>query len=224
MTTKEFRDEFMVMYNSASFGAPDLNNYEVSLFLTQAVRDIVKELYSSFEYSEFSKRALNPLIRETALILLPATDYYKNVIAQEVILPNDIYFILQENIKISDDCIDVEVISEDLDNLNITMKNPFKRPSKRKVIRTEIGNNRVRLYSKVDITNYKIKYVKKYSPIIVSNFASDLDLLGTETIDGLSTLRTTELPVFLHDTIVKRAVILAIKSLRENNLKTQIEV
>lgn len=224
MTTKEFRDEFMVMYNSASFGAPDLNNYEVSLFLTQAVRDIVKELYSSFEYSEFSKRALNPLIRETALILLPATDYYKNVIAQEVVLPNDIYFILQENIKISDDCIDVEVISEDLDNLNITMKNPFKRPSKRKVIRTEIGNNRVRLYSKVDITNYKIKYVKKYSPIIVSNFASDLDLLGTETIDGLSTLRTTELPVFLHDTIVKRAVILAVKSLRENNLKTQIEV
>ena len=225
MTLQEFNDEFDIMYNSASYGAPDLNSYEKSVFLTQAIRDIIEELYSQYEYSEYSKRALNPLVKEKELDLVNSTDYYNNLVVQELILPADIYYILQENVKTSDTCtIDIEVIAEDLDNLNKTIKNPFKKPTKRKVLRTSIGGTKLRLYSLNGITKYKVKYLKQYSPIILVDFATDDELIGTETIDGKNTQTNTELPVFLHDKIVKRGVILAVKSLRENNLKTQIEV
>lgn len=225
MTIAEFSKEFDNKYDLASSGAPDLNNYEKSFFLTEAIREIIDELYTNYENSEYVKRALNPLVKEKDLILASTSDYYAGINVYEVTLPSDIYFILQENVKLSTTCSNpVEVFAEDLDNLNKTIKNPFKKPNKRKVLRTEIGGNNVRLYSSDTITDYKIKYIKKYSPIILSNFSSDPELLGSETIDGLNTTINTELPVFMHHKIVDRAVILAIKSFRENNLKTQIEV
>lgn len=225
MTTAEFKREFQIMYDSASQGAPDLNNYEISLFLTQAIRDIIQELYNNFEYSEYNKRALSPLIKEDELVLVDTTDYFPNIHVKEAILPLSLYYLLQENVKLTTQCGDlIEVVSEDLDNINKTLKNPFKKPNKRKVLRTQIGASKVRLYSSIPISKYKVKYINKYTPIIVSNFSSDTELLGTETIDGLNTISNTELPIFIHDKIVKRGVQIAIKSLRENNLKTQIEV
>lgn len=225
MTLPEFNNEFDITYNLASFGAPDLNSYEKSVFLTQAVREIVESLYTNYENSEYEKRALNPLVVEKVVDLVSATDYYKNVVVQECTLPTDLYFILQENVITNSTCnSNVEIIVEDLDNLNKTIKNPFKKPNKRKIIRTSIGGNKLRLYSEEGISKYKIKYLKKYSPIILTDFSSDPALVGDETIDGKNVETNTELPVFLHDKIVKRGVVLAIKSLRENNLKTQIEV
>lgn len=224
MTVEEFKNEFLVTYDMASNGAPGLNNYEISLFLTQAIRDIVNEIYSNFEYKEFNKRALGPLISERELDLVTSLDYFDNLYTSEATLPPDTYFILQENVKLLGVSNLIEVISEDLDNLNKTLKNPFKKPTDRKIIRTQISKNTIRLYSNKKITNFKIKYIKKYSPIITSDFASDIELIGNETIDGKNTITNTELPDILHDKIVKRGVQLAIKSFRENNLKTQIEV
>lgn len=225
MTNPEFKNEFKIMYDAASKGGPDLNNYEISLFLTQAVRDIIDELYPQFEYSEYVKRALNPLVAEKPLALTTSADYFNNMKVVEASLPADLYYILQENVILNPQEVDVvEVISDDLDNINKAFKNPFKKPNKRRVYRTQIGLGKVRLYSEIDIVNYKVKYLKKYSPIIVTNLSTDPDLLGTETIDGKTGESSTNLPVFLHHKIVDRAVVLALKSLRENNLKTQIEV
>ena len=225
MTTAEFDNEFDVMYDTASFGAPALNSYEKSLFLTQAIRDIIDELYSVYDSSEYSKRALNPLIVEREQILVDDSDYYNGMVVQKTTLPTELYYLLQENVESKNTCdTEVEVIPMDLDKLNKAMRNPFKKPNKRKVLRTSIGGNDVRLYSTDGLDNYKIKYLKKYTPIILTDFTTDTELVGDETIDGQNSEQNTELPVFLHDKIVKRGVILAIKSLRENNLKTQIEV
>jgi len=225
MTNDEFKKEFKYMYDSASNGAPDLNNYEISLVLTQAIRDIIDGLYSGFEFTEYNKRALNPLIKEYALTLTPSTDYFADIRATNGVLPSDLYYILQENVTLVNQEVNlVEVISEDLDYINKSLKNPFKKPNKRKVLRTQIGASTIRLYSVGAIDKFKIKYIKKYSPIILSDFTTDPDLLGSETIDGSSSISTTDLPVFMHDKIIKRAVVLAVKSLRENSLKTQIEV
>lgn len=225
MTVEEFNNEFDVMYQSASFGAPSLNSYEKSLFLTQAVRDLIDSLYVNYEFSEYNKRALNPLTVEVELDLIDSSDYYSNIIVQETILPSNLYYILQENILNSNSCsTEVEIVNEDLDTLNKSIKNPFKKPNKRKVLRTNIGDKKIRFYSSTKIDKYKLKYLKQYSPIILSNFTTDSELVGDETIDGKNTKTNTELPVFLHHKILKRGVVLAIKSLRENNLKTQIEV
>lgn len=225
MTNPEFKKEFQIQYDMASSGAPSLNNYEISYFLTQAIRDLIDELYPQFEFTEYSKRALNPLVREKSLSLSTNTDYFENIIVTEANIPADTYYILQENVVLAgQEVFVVEVISEDLDYINKSLKNPFRRPSKRKILRTQIGSGKIRLYSSANIKSFKIKYLKKYSPIILSDFTSDPDLTGSETIDGLSSITTTELPIFLHHKIVDRAVVLAIKSLRENSLRTQIEV
>lgn len=248
MTAVEFGNEFRVKYNMASFGAPDLNSYEISLFLTQAVRDVVKELYPKYEHTEFAKRALHPLLKvkewcldvtvppyaeeETTIDpvqvnLLVVASYYQGLIAQEVQLPPDLWFIVHEQARFFDpacSAIDIEIVAEDLDNMNKTVKNPFKKPSRRKILRSSYDGASLRLHASTQIECYKIKYIMKYTPIIITDFATDTELIGDETIDGLNTTRITELPVFLHDNIVDRGVILAIKALRENNLKTQIEV
>ena len=252
MTLAEFENEFKVRYNAASNGAPDLNSYEISLFLTQAIRDMVLGYYANFESNEASQRALNPLIASQefcvqeeepsneyagskAIDETPGqevetiTDYYTGYVTQRITLPSDVWFLLQEQVTMfepSCGSIIVEVVAETLDNMNKTIKNPFKRPNERKVIRLvdADGFRYVRIVSASPIDCYKVKYLKKYTPIILANFAEETDLVGDETIDGFNTVRNTELPVFLHDEIVKRGVLLAIKSLRENNLQTQLEV
>lgn len=226
MTLAEFKKEFQTHYDMSSAGAPEMNDYEISLFLTQAVRDIVGEIYQNFEHTEYVKQGLGPLISERALELRKSTDYFDKINVFEAVLPSNMFYILQENVMLNNKAGRVEVMSEDLDNINISIKNPFRKPNSRRVYRTQIGDKRVRIYSDQadNVTAYKIKFIKKYKPIILSNFAMDPDLMGDETIDGLQTPSTTELPDFLHDKIVRRAVVLAIKSFRNNNLQTQIEV
>lgn len=249
MTPAEFENEFRVKYNMASMGAPDLNSYEISLFLTQGIRDIIKELYPQFENKEFVKRALAPLIitREYCIdtstddpfssgVAISAdqpemfltTDYYKNgLLVHEIIPPTNLWWIIQDQVDfLNPECntIDVEVVAEDIDNLNKSVKNPFKKPNKRKVYRVSDNLGRINLIAHDQIECYKMKYLKKYTPIIVANFEDETDLVGNETIDGLNTISNTELPVFLHDDIVDRGVVLAIRALRDNNLRTQIEV
>ena len=70
MTLQEFSIEFDIMYNNVtSNSAPPLNEYEKSVFLTQAQLEIVKELYSgrnqlglAVEVNEESRHYLNSLI------------------------------------------------------------------------------------------------------------------------------------------------------------------
>lgn len=224
MTIKEFRDEFFINYDMASLGGPSLNNYEVSLFLTQAVRDIVSELYARFEHTEFNKRALAPLIKENSLVLTNSSDYFPGFLAYRATLPTELYYILQENAILESGDPIPEVISEDLDNLNRVMRNPFRRPNAKKVIRTQISKDSIRIHTLNVLHSFKVKYIKRPEPLIVSNFTTDPELVGTETIEGKNTETLTDLPASVHDKIVKRAVQLAIRSLRENTLKTQIEV
>jgi len=228
MTLTEFSNEFDIMYNTASYGAPDLNNYEKSLFLTQAVRDLIDELYPQYEYSEANKRALAPLVTTYEFDSnTEVNNYFSNVTSYEYTLPAPLYYILRENVTIEDQCNDVvEVVPTDLDALNKALKNPFKKPSKRKVLRTTGADGLINLYCSDSnpVTAFKITYLTKYSPIILSDFEDDSELVGDETIDGLNVETSTELPVFLHDKIVKRGVVLAIASLRQNNLETKTKI
>ena len=71
---------------------------------------------------------------------------------------------------------------------------------------------------------FKIKYIKNQKPIILEDFDTDPELMGTETIEGLSSKTETELPNFIHDEIIDKAVIIAIKATRENSLQSQVQV
>lgn len=226
MTLPEFKLEFNTKYNMSSQGAPDLDNYEMSLFLTQGVRDIVDEIYKNFEHTEYVKKGLGPLIKEQVLFPTLSEDYFdgEGIQAFDCQLPTELWYLLQENVKLKGLSNHVEVIPDDLDDINKSVPNPFRKPNKRKILRSEIGANKVRLYSGLDIQKYKVKYLKQFTPIILTDLSTDPDLMGDETIEGKNKPSMTELPSFLHARIVDRAVVLAIASLRQNNLQTKIEV
>lgn len=224
MTVAEFKNEFLFKYDAASNGGPDLNNYEISLCLTQAVKDIVKDYYDNYETNEKSKRVLAPLLKDHTSVITNNTNVFwpgKNYI---ISLPSDLQYIVLEQVKLKN-CIGVPKIQiTDLDHLNSILNNPFKRPNKRKIVRTEFSGTKGEVYSDEELDEYNIKYIKNPLPIIVSNFSTDGDLIGDESIEGLSVITNTELPSFIHDDIVDKAVIIAIKTLRENNLQTQFQI
>ena len=224
MNIAEFRGEFIFKYDAASNGGPDLNNYEISLCLTQANKDIISDNYLKYESDEKCARVLSPLLKEhnSSITLLDDLFWYGKSFL--ISLPNDLRFILSEQVKLKN-CTQIpEIRKVPLDMIERNLKNPFKRPSKKRIIRSEYNKTEGKVFSIEDLEDYRIKYIKNPRPIIVSNFIDDEDLIGDETIDGISVVSETELPELVHDEIIDKAVIIAIKISRENGLQSQIQV
>ena len=71
MTCEEFSREFDILYNNiTSNQAPGLNEYEKSVFLTQAQESIILEMYSEkFESTEDVTSYLNALVKKSVIDL-----------------------------------------------------------------------------------------------------------------------------------------------------------
>ena len=74
MTTQEFSNEFDILYNNImSNSAPGLNEYEKSIFLTQAQEALVLDIYrgkfdeNSFESTEEVSDYINTLVRQSKI-------------------------------------------------------------------------------------------------------------------------------------------------------------
>lgn len=217
MTNQEFSIEFDILYNNISSNkAPGLNEYEKSVFLTKAQEQIVTELYSgrnttynSFEETEEQRRYLNTLV-ETKVC-----NKHKNTIQNpfETVtnnstlfdLPNDVLFITYESARVNSKEVDVHPVSQD--ELSKILKNPFRGPSNNRVLRLDIGDNIVELISVNDISSYKIRYIRKPNPIILTDLEDDL------SINGISEELECELDSSLHRTILDRAVALALQAM-----------
>lgn len=210
MSTEEFITQFDIFYNNiASNSAPSIDNYEKSVFLTQAQRDIVIELYNgrgipgiSFESTEEARLYLREITtsKDYDITIDESIDF------KSLELPEDLWFITMEEVKYSseDKCISdysPMVVPIRQDNLNRVLKNPFKGPSKERVLRVDI-NSTIKLYSKYDIEKYTIYYIKSPNPII-------LESLTGVTIEGESWVSECELNPILHRAILERAVYLA---------------
>lgn len=224
MTLLEFTNEFRFKYDAASNGGPDLNTYEISLCLTQAAKDIIDDAYNTYETNERSKRILAPLLREHTSVITPNTDDYTNFICYLISLPTDKQYIVREE-AILDNCNwHIKIEHSDIDHLTEYLLSPFKKPNKRKIVRAEYSDNQFKIYTEIVLKKYKIKYIKNNNPIIIMDFSLDPTLIGNESISGLTVATNTELPEFIHDEIIDKAVIIAIKTLRNNSLQSQIQV
>lgn len=210
MTVEEFDTQFDIFYNNiASNAAPSVDTYEKSVFLTQAQRDIVVELYSgraisgvSFESTEEARSYLRELITTEKLDNTNKTN-------KNFSLPSDLMFILTEEVKYKSDneCISnftPMVIPKRLDYIQRDLKNPFRGPSKEIVLRTD-GEGNVTLYSIYDIDTYTITYLRRPKPIIIPSEDSDLKI--EESSADIAS--ECELNPILHKAILDRAVALA---------------
>lgn len=220
MTTKEFSDAFDTMLNSYSDFSSILafDEYEKSLFLTQAQEQLIVELYtgrnnktSSFEETEELRSSLKGLIKTGTLSESDEDLRGISKYSKFFILPKDVLFITYEAATLDDESTGCKNGSEILitpvtqDEFYRVMNNPFRQASKRKALRLDNGLDIAEIVTKYNIKDYTIRYLSKPTPIILAN-------LEDVSIDGENKITECKLDSVMHKYILERAVALAIAS------------
>ena len=227
MTTEEFSNEFDTLLNSYStieaFGKTpstvELDEYEKSIFLTNAQEEIVISMYNgknpfgdSFERTEEIRRYLSTLIKTytTTDKKVGYTGLSKSSVFFE--LPDDLWFITYESVNLKDDglgCMngeDVSVIPITQDEYHRIRKNPFRGTNERRALRLDLSGKVVEIISKYNVESYLIRYLSRPTPIVLTDLADNL------SINGTSVKTECELNPVVHRAILERAVKLAIMS------------
>ncbi len=221
MTNKEFSDGFSTLLNS--FGiTPNitLDEYEKSTFLTNAQEQLIIDIYSgrnviygkSFEQTEEIRRYLSNLVEtyETSTKVTGKLGLSKDSVFFEI--PQDTWFITYEVAFLKDsrlgclDGIEASVVPLPQDDLYRAKDNPFRGPSKDRVLRLDIKSDLAELISKYNVDKYLMRYISQPTPIIL------VDLPDGLSINGISTESECELNPVVHRAILERAVQLAIIS------------
>ena len=210
---------FIVKDNFGEQNTLAFDEYEKSIFLTKAQEQIVLELYQELEQSEEVRKYLSNLIKTDNYVPVGEQDetlINNNFKSYKVEISNDILFMIYEQCTLSDEnnCINnkiVSVVPTIHDDLDKVLKNPFKSPNSRKVIRLDF-DNKIELISKYNISNYKVRYLKKPNPIILVTLEDNLSINNGDT-----KVSNGETNPILHERIVQRAVQLAVQSKVKSN-------
>lgn len=226
MNVQEFSNSFDTLLQpyitKDNFGEQNnlaFDEYEKSIFLTKAQEQIVLELYQELEQSEEVRKYLSNLIKTDNYAPVGEQDetlINNNFKSYKVDISNDILFMIYEQCTLSDknNCINnkiVSVVPTIHDDLDKVLKNPFKSPNNRKVIRLDF-DNKIELISKYNISNYKVRYLKKPNPIILVELEDNLSINNGDT-----QVSNGETNPILHERIVQRAVQLAVQSKVKSN-------
>jgi hypothetical protein len=239
MTVQEFKNEFNIHYNAiATQSAPSIDDYELSVYLTKAQLEVIKNYYDpasnrklkGFENSEKIRVDLKELIKEfntnttisTSLGLTSDSKFFK--------IPDETFLIIYESLKCNvNNCGETElsVVPKTHDEFNIQYKNPFKRPNKNKVWRldiSKINNDKVvELITPYTVSNYKLRYIKYPKPIIISNLSTSFPGENL-SINGFTNIQQCELDQEIHPEILDRAVQLALRDYKPSNLESKIQL
>jgi hypothetical protein len=236
MSVKEMSDAFDSMLNSyantASFGEESsklditLDEYEKSLYLTQAQEGLIREYYSgrgisdAFEETEETRRALAELVIHEEITVSDA-DASSVLTKHSYVfdLPSDLWYIVYEgavlDLEGSDACEEAlngigegaVIIPARYDELHYLLNNPFRGPKGNRVLRLDKSGNQVELISiSHPVAKYVIRYITQPSPIILVNLPETLNIRGENTATEC------QLPTQLHQVILERAVANAVRS------------
>ena len=224
MTITEFSDQFDVLYNNiTSNQAPGLNEYEKSLFLTKAEKEIVKNYFTAnskgnnlgqgFDDSAKRQADFSVLMKTGACTVVAEGSAPAKIDSRSKVYtyPTDVFIVINETVTV--DSKPKQVIPLRYDEYTRLMSKPYKRPLKNQVWRLinsgtvsgSVATKTVEIIPGVGdtISAYSVRYVRVPKPIIVAN----LDGL---TIDGVSAVSTAcEIDPILHEDILQRAVELA---------------
>lgn len=224
MTTSEMSNEFDTLLNSNSmrteFGLTDplaVDEYEKSVFLTQAQELIVIQIYTGkfngkgFEKTEEIRRYMSNLVntyvtseKKTGHLGLSKSSMFFEI-------PSDVWFITYESAMLQDErleCLNGQeaiIVPVTQDEYYRIAKNPFRGPTKGRALRLDNANNIVEIISDYNIDKYLIRYIAKPTPIVLA----DLDRVS---IDGVNTVTECKLDEALHRFILEEAVKIAIRS------------
>lgn len=243
MTNQELKQEFLISYNAiASNSAPGIDDYELSVYLTRAQLELVKNYYDplsnrkqkGFEATEKRRRDLNQLVKDYKTITTVMNSSNINSEAKYYMLPNDLFLIVNEKAKIiSEDCYNNKTLNikpMSYDEYDLQINNPFEKPDSKTAWRLDISNIQnnkvVEIISPYNITGqleYQIRYIKYPKPIVITNLntAFPLDNL---TIDGVFTETACELNTEICREILDRAVLLALADYKPQGLQVKAQM
>lgn len=218
MNNAEFSKEFDILYNNImSNAAPGLDEYEKSVFLTNAQEGFVKDLYNgtgptSFEKDEEARRFLGELIDtfETNEKLIGHLGLSRNSMFFQI--PEDVWFITYESAVLKDERLgcangtEATIVPVSQDNFYKIQRNPFRGPTEGRALRLDNSDNIIELVSDYNIDKYLIRYVKRPRPIILVDL-NEID--EGLSINGLSEASECKLNPVTHRPILERAVMLA---------------
>lgn len=247
MNNKEFSEGFDTLVSSyrrfkdfdkqEMLDSIEFDEYEKSLYLTKAQEEIVISLYDgknpfgeSFESTEEMRRSLDFLVKTAHLgpedlsrsgdKSLADTDFVDRC----YVLPEDLMFITLEQVVLDDTslgCYNGKIVSVQpvtQDEYNKIRKNPFRGPTKYKVLRLDPGyattaggkgtvsTRIIELISKYQFTQYVVRYLRRPKPIILETLPNEL------TIEGINEATECEVNPILHHKILERAVLMALRA------------
>lgn len=234
MTATEMAYEFDVGYDFiTNFEAPGIEPKEKSTFLTQAQEQLVLDIRRGNAFVETGKRILD-ILKTPATLSSFTTGPYPN--SFWVDLPTGVFAVANEGATLTPTSshfyygqtlsgVRVKPIDDDYYYANIN--NPYKKPKHDLVWRLDYGENDAGTWksklvyivgSNLTLTNVKVYYYRKPSPIIMlysGYLAGDGSIDGVALTGHTATNRDCELNKIVHREIVDRAVKLAYAALQD---------
>lgn len=232
MKIEEFSNEFDTLLSSYSsinqFGVTnnsisiELDEYEKSVFLTNAQEEIVIDMYkgnntlrNSFEKTEEFRRYLSNLIK--TYTTSQKEEGYTGLSSSSVFfkIPDDLMFITYESVNVNEEELkcnntNITVVPVTQDEYHRIRRNPFKWSNNKRVLRLDNDSNIIELISKYTIESYLVRYLSKPTPIILTDLPDNL------SINGINVKTECELNPAIHRTILERAVKMALISKLQN--------
>lgn len=231
MNAEQFSNEFDTLVNAYARSIPfgedaspidiRVDEYEKSLYLTKAQKELVIDYYSgqnsynlSFEEKEIIREALDALVKTiTPEAVENASGHIMSgKLKTSYRLPADLLYIIFEEVKFSSYISGCKgdytalVVPSTHDEVWHRLQNPFRGPNNRRVLRLNAEDNLVELISDYPIGSYLLRYVEEPKPIILTDLPDGL------SIEGISTKTECELPSILHHKILDVAVRMALQS------------
>ena len=238
MDHKEFSDQFDTQINSYASELPYgktadaliFNEYEKSVFLTEAENELVISLYNgnntlfreSYDETEQLRKYLTNLVKtfkisdlseyeETEEETPPyAFGHDANVTYYKITLPEDALFITWEGVMIADNNVQKfrDVVPVKYDEWLRISRNPFRQPNKKwRALRLDTGTRTMEIVSAVTAQSYHARYIKRPRPIVLVDLSNE----GL-SIEGVSTVSECELEEVLHPYILNLAIQKALAS------------
>lgn len=211
MTAAELLQKFNLHYdNILSAAAPGLNEYEISLYLTQAHREVVSSYYNGVMGGDTvdSTEAVKSLIPRYILsdsiqITQLAPNQIEGLFSYIVDLNSQVLQLLAERIKGPNNSEEVVrnilVKPINIDVLYRLMRNPFRRPSDLRVWRLDQTSNedtterQIILISNEDLASEDFQYIYTYMKEPEAILLVDLDSEEWASIGDLSIMGQKEL-------------------------------
>ena len=239
MNASELKEEFNLRYNNALEGAPGLDTFEISSYLTVAQEQLVKVYYdatkdpsTSFELNEKARRVLNELVKDEKITSQLSSS--RGLVSESLFYElsnNEMYIVLEtatidSAISLYDGKV-IQVLPVTHDEFMVSYRNPFRKPNKNKAWRLDISKENskttVEIISAERLKSYNVRYISYPSPIIVEDLTTAPDLIGLGlTIEGNTALSGCKLAPLSHREIINIAVENAVLDYRDGTLKARM--